>query len=660
MAWERPNIVIIKPKDYAHSEAFREIAETLQGGFGQLGIEATVQDNVFVEGAENIILGWHLLAGAAEGGAALPDGSILYNLEQMDDRNHALRQRLKAFSARYRIWDYSPRNIAILRAHGLTAPVTCVPIGSCASMARIPPAPAQDLDVLFYGSVNDRRLRVLNALKDAGVKVLPVFGVYGRERDALIARAKLVLNLHFYESSIFEMVRVSYLLANRKVVVAECNAGTEGCEGLEEAVKLVPYEGLVDACLELLKDPLRRKAMETLAHDAMASRNQGEILRGPLEQDGCVLPAVSVVVITRNRPGFLARALGSLAGQTFRQFETLVVNDGGEDVLTTVQEARKAGLDLRYFNQALQLGQSAARNVAIRAARGTWIAYLDDDDLYYPDHLETLVATLKTTGAKVAYTDSMRVVEEERGGQWAEVSRELAMSNGFSRELFLQTNLTPINNVMHERVCWDILGPHDETLPVLEDWDYWIRMSRKWDFVHVPKATAEVRWRANGANITFQKSDLFPPCRERIAAKIAAMLEEEARLALPAAASPAEGKEALLFEPDWAETAWVEVVLAFFEAFRPGEPVTLVFLLAPGGDPQAAHDQALERLSDLIRRTGRETFPDLMLVAKPEDWMTFLRGFGTCQWIPAKADPARPMAGPHGERFTQARRRLTQ
>ena len=57
-----------------------------------------------------------------------------------------------------------------------------------------------------------------------GINVKALFGVYGRERDKLIARSKIVLNMHHYSSQIFEIVRVFYLLTNRKAVVAECNA----------------------------------------------------------------------------------------------------------------------------------------------------------------------------------------------------------------------------------------------------------------------------------------------------------------------------------------------------------------------------------------------------------------------------------------------------
>jgi len=258
------------------------------------------------------------------------------------------------------------------------------------------------------------------------------------------------------------------------------------------------------------------------------------------------------------------------------------------------------------------------------------------------------VETLRTTGAKVAYTDSMRVVEEERQGKWVEVSRELAMSNDFDRQRFLTDNLTPINNVMHERLCWEVADHHDETLPVLEDWEFWIRLSRRWDFVHIPKATAEVRWRANGENITFQGRDLFPGCRLRIAAKVAALLEAEAPLepALP---------DGFLFQPDWTRAEWLEILLAYISAFTPGEPVCLLFIL---DTTQMTLEKAQEMILDMVRRTGHQVFPDVELVDKPGEMFSILQRLRSAQWVPAGRNGMAALEGLNGRRFALARERF--
>src|SRR5262249_55443542 len=133
-----------------------------------------------------------------------------------------------------------------------------VPIGYVTELSRIPVAQPQDIDVLFYGSLNERRNSILNRLSDAGLKVQVAFGVYGRQRDDLIARSKLVLNIHYYESKIFEIVRVSYLLANSKAVVTECAPGTSLDQGIKSAAICVPSDSLVSACCALIANESER------------------------------------------------------------------------------------------------------------------------------------------------------------------------------------------------------------------------------------------------------------------------------------------------------------------------------------------------------------------------------------------------------------------
>ena len=86
-------------------------------------------------------------------------------------------------------------------------------------------------------------------------------GCYGEARDQFIARSKVVLNLHYYDSKVFEIVRVSYLLSNFKAVVAECGTGTSIDPDLLQALRAVPYDGLVEACVALVQDETARRAL---------------------------------------------------------------------------------------------------------------------------------------------------------------------------------------------------------------------------------------------------------------------------------------------------------------------------------------------------------------------------------------------------------------
>lgn len=280
MAATHCQIVMVKPEGNVHAQAFQEVAETLLYALQRMGVPARITTNEVDGAAVNVLLGWHLLG--EEALARLPEQTVVYNLEQLDEQNRPMLDRLLALGARFEVWDYSRRNLEILRGSGFPGTLNHAPVGFVEELSRIPKAPVQDIDVLFYGSVNERRLRILDGLRAQGLKVEAVFGVYGAERDALIGRAKVVLNMHYYDSSIFEIVRVSYLLANRKAVVAECHPGTDVDPELREAVRAVPYDGLVEASLGLVHDERARVGLEERGYGIFSALREEAILGGIL------------------------------------------------------------------------------------------------------------------------------------------------------------------------------------------------------------------------------------------------------------------------------------------------------------------------------------------------------------------------------------------
>jgi glycosyltransferase involved in cell wall biosynthesis len=214
-------------------------------------------------------------------------------------------------------------------------------------------------------------------------------------------------------------------------------------------------------------------------------------------------PAVSVIVPTFNRPLLLIRAVESILSQTFRDFEVLVVNDAGEDIGGFLDPLKKKGR-IVYLRHDENRGLAAARNTGIRAARGKYIAYLDDDDLYYPEHLETLVNFLENRDFKVAYTDTRKAFHELKNGTDEVTSRD-DMCVEFDYDYILVGNLIPVLCFMHEKACLDEIGFFDETLTFHEDWDLWIRMSRRFKIAHIRKVTSEFSWRLDGSTMTSKR-----------------------------------------------------------------------------------------------------------------------------------------------------------
>jgi hypothetical protein len=272
------SVIIVTPRNYVHSEAFAETAETVHAGLRALGHEAVLTRSLAVPaGRKPIIFGANLLATFK---VEPPPHSILYNLEQVQVGSDWLTPAMLDLFRRFEVWDYSERNADQLVAMGVPRPQV-VPISYTASLTRIPRGP-EDLDVLFYGSLNERRRAVLDGLRAAGVKVETLYGVFGAARDAVIARSKLVLNVHFYEAKVFEAVRVSYLLANRRAVVSETCADPAEEAPFAEALAFAPFDRLVATCQHLLADDAAREALASRGFEVMHHRNPAPFLRAAL------------------------------------------------------------------------------------------------------------------------------------------------------------------------------------------------------------------------------------------------------------------------------------------------------------------------------------------------------------------------------------------
>jgi glycosyltransferase involved in cell wall biosynthesis len=224
---------------------------------------------------------------------------------------------------------------------------------------------------------------------------------------------------------------------------------------------------------------------------------------------------VSVIVPTYNRPAMLVETLKSILNQTYKDFEIIVVNDAGKSVENIIKTLNKNN-KIIYLSHSKNKGLAAARNTGIKEARGKYIAYLDDDDVYYHDHLETLVNFLENSEYKVAYTDTYRSHQKKEKRKYITIKRDLPYSCDFDYDRILIENFIPILCLMHEKSCLDEVGSFDENLNVLEDWDLLIRISRKFKFFHINKITSEVSWRTDATTMTSEGPLDFYKARKMI------------------------------------------------------------------------------------------------------------------------------------------------
>jgi tetratricopeptide (TPR) repeat protein len=188
------------------------------------------------------------------------------------------------------VWDYSLANIEQLRQLGIHH-VAHVPVGYVPEMTCISPAVERDIDVLFYGSLNERRQLILEALEEKGVTVKVLFEVYGAERDAYIARSKIVLNLHFYEAKVFEIVRISYLLSNRVFVISERGCCPEEEAYFAEGLVFADYDHLVKTCIDYLQQPEQRDFIAQKGFELMQACRESDYLAQGIEAIERIQPA---------------------------------------------------------------------------------------------------------------------------------------------------------------------------------------------------------------------------------------------------------------------------------------------------------------------------------------------------------------------------------
>lgn len=280
----------VSPPGYTHAICFAEVALCLCASLREFGHECEIVHSSFGCRGRTIVLGAHLLGHIAL--ADLPMDMILWNFEQVFEGNPWMTEGyadllsgvhegvdIRQSKRKIEVWDYCQSNIDALRAMGIAARL--VPVGYHPVLTRIESVPEPDIDVLFVGSLNKRRMIIVEGLIAHKLRLKTAFDVYGVARDALVARSKVVLNMHFYPSKTFEIVRCSYLYANRKCVVSE--TGPDAGEMPFHATGgFAPYEGLVDKCMEMVADVTKREECARVGHERFSGMLQTDYLRGVL------------------------------------------------------------------------------------------------------------------------------------------------------------------------------------------------------------------------------------------------------------------------------------------------------------------------------------------------------------------------------------------
>ena len=193
------------------------------------------------------------------------------------------------------------------------------------------------------------------------------------------------------------------------------------------------------------------------------------------------MPVLSVVIPTYNRLPRVKDAVESVLKQTYRDFEFWVVDDGSTD--GTGEALRAFGNKIKYIFQDNR-GVSAARNLGARVSRGKYLAFLDSDDLWEPEKLEVQVRCMEANPHfPLCYTDEVWI----RRGIRVNPKKRHAKYSGWIFEKCLPLCIISPSSALMKRSLFEEIWGFDETLPVCEDYDFWLRVTCRYPVLFIDK-----------------------------------------------------------------------------------------------------------------------------------------------------------------------------
>lgn len=239
------------------------------------------------------------------------------------------------------------------------------------------------------------------------------------------------------------------------------------------------------------------------------------------------MSGISVIIPAHNRPEQLARALGSVVAQSFRDFEVLVVDDGSRPALDGVVRACHDSR-VKYLRHREPLGASAARNTGIRHARSDFIALLDDDDSWEPDKLSLQWQRFQKASARLGIIHGGCSQKCDRSDALLSVSQPRVRGEAYVDSLSFCILASPTPLI--PRQCFDATGLYDESFPASQDREMWIRITRRYTvdfvnaivanrFIHSGQMTSDLRVKVAGRTMLYHKFrnvlDANPACKAK-------------------------------------------------------------------------------------------------------------------------------------------------
>ena len=263
-------IWLVSPSNEPRAETLKEVAKSLSNAFQDLGYKVPVYTNRKDITDNPIILNANLLRKSDIN--FLPKNSIIFNFEQIYEKSPWLTSFYLSLLKNHVVFDYSKNNINRLKSLGVKNIHLCK-IGYSKSLENISPD-KYEYDFLMYGRPNKRRLDIIKKLNELGFNSIFLENTYGNKRDNIISKSKIILNIHYYEASIFEIVRISYLLNNKKYVISETGFDLDLEIDLKSGLVFGSYDEILDLCEYYINETEKRDAIALTGYKLFKKNKQ--------------------------------------------------------------------------------------------------------------------------------------------------------------------------------------------------------------------------------------------------------------------------------------------------------------------------------------------------------------------------------------------------
>jgi len=207
-------------------------------------------------------------------------------------------------------------------------------------------------------------------------------------------------------------------------------------------------------------------------------------------------PLISVIIPTFNCCSTLRSAIESALSQTYKNIEVIVIDDGSSDETPLIITS--------YINSIIYIkqeneGVAKARNVGVRYSNGEWIAFLDADDIWDENKLEYQFSKMSDEGKSWSYTDTRFLGGVNSGRLDSEFTKK---HTGSVFDELLTNNFISTSTVLLNKSTFHNAGGFDTTLPAIEDWELWVRISSKnpISYVDQPLTTYRIHKKSTSRN----------------------------------------------------------------------------------------------------------------------------------------------------------------